>query len=115
MARRHRQHARRCLHRDDRKSAQSVEVFAELRARRAGGALSRVNAPIGIDIAAFSPTEIAVSVLAEILAILNKKKREKFAGHRRHKDALICCGNKSELKRRVTDTYNALFSIEFSL
>ena len=50
------------------------QVFAELRAQGvAKEALRRVYAPIGIDIGADSPTEIAVSVLAEILAILRKK------------------------------------------
>ena len=34
---------------------------------------SRVHAPIGIDIGADSPEEIAISILAEIIAIRNKK------------------------------------------
>ena len=48
-------------------------VFAELRAQGVPEELLRnVYAPIGIDIGADAPTEIAVSVLAEILAILRK-------------------------------------------
>ena len=50
------------------------QVFADLREKGVSEeALSRVYAPIGIDIGADSPAEIAVSVLAEILAILRKK------------------------------------------
>ena len=49
------------------------QVFAELRAQGvAEEVLRKVYAPIGIDIGADSPTEIAVSVLAEILAVLRK-------------------------------------------
>jgi xanthine dehydrogenase accessory factor len=50
------------------------QVFADLRARGVSEELLRgVYAPIGIDIGADSPTEIAVSVLAEILAVLRKR------------------------------------------
>ena len=35
--------------------------------------LSRVHAPIGIDIGADSPEEIAISVMAEVLAVLRKR------------------------------------------
>ena len=53
------------------------QVFAELRGQGVPEeVLRRVYAPIGIDIGADSPTEIAVSVLAEILAILRKKSGE---------------------------------------
>jgi xanthine dehydrogenase accessory factor len=49
------------------------QVFAALRGEGvAEEVLGRVYAPIGIDIGADSPTEIAVSVLAEILAVLRK-------------------------------------------
>ena len=49
------------------------QVFAKLRAEGVPEELLRsVYAPIGIDIGADSPTEIAVSVLAEILTILRK-------------------------------------------
>jgi xanthine dehydrogenase accessory factor len=46
-------------------------VFDELRARgRSAESLAKVRAPIGLDIGADSPGEIAVSVLAEILQVL---------------------------------------------
>jgi len=35
--------------------------------------LSQVHAPIGIDIGADSPEEIAISVMAEVLAVLRKR------------------------------------------
>jgi xanthine/CO dehydrogenase XdhC/CoxF family maturation factor len=38
--------------------------------------LAKVYAPIGLDIGADSPTEIAVSVVAEILAILRKRVKK---------------------------------------
>lgn len=49
-------------------------VFDQLKRRRVlGQKLSRVHAPIGFDIGADSPAEIAVSVVAEILAVLRKR------------------------------------------
>jgi xanthine dehydrogenase accessory factor len=39
----------------------------------AGEAVNRIHAPIGLDIGAESPAEIAVSVLGEIVASLRKK------------------------------------------
>lgn len=55
-------------------------VFDDLRARGfAGTALDRVFAPIGLDLGADSPAEIAVSVFAEILKVL----RSRSGGHLR--------------------------------
>ena len=53
-------------------------VFAELRNRSVSeSSLAKVHAPIGLDIGADSPAEIAVSVLAEVMLIL----RNRAGGH----------------------------------
>jgi xanthine dehydrogenase accessory factor len=58
-------------------------VFDQLSARGVSGEkLSSVYAPIGLDIGADSPAEIAVSVIAEVLAVL----RNRSAKHMRARD-----------------------------
>jgi xanthine dehydrogenase accessory factor len=39
------------------------------------GAIARIRAPIGLDIGAVSPAEIAVSILAEIVSVLRRDRR----------------------------------------
>jgi xanthine dehydrogenase accessory factor len=46
-----------------------VRVFERIAARSELPSLERVFAPIGIDIGAVTPEEIAVSVIAELVAI----------------------------------------------
>jgi xanthine dehydrogenase accessory factor len=49
-------------------------VFEQLKDRKVPDAkLARVYAPLGLDIGADSPAEIAVSVMAEVLAVLRKR------------------------------------------
>ena len=57
-------------------SRRKVErVFAELRERGfSEESLARVYAPIGLDIGADSPGEIAISVMAEVLLVLRGKR-----------------------------------------
>jgi xanthine dehydrogenase accessory factor len=51
-----------------------LKVYDELRAEGISpGTLSQVHAPLGIDIGADSPEEIAISVMAEVLAVLRKR------------------------------------------
>jgi xanthine dehydrogenase accessory factor len=51
-----------------------LKVYDELRAHGVSSdSLSQVHAPLGIDIGADSPEEIAISVMAEVLAVLRKR------------------------------------------
>jgi xanthine dehydrogenase accessory factor len=61
-------------------SARKIEqVFAVLRERGVSEErLAQVYAPLGLDIGADSPAEIAVSVIAEILAVLRGRSGEHF-------------------------------------
>jgi xanthine dehydrogenase accessory factor len=55
------------------------KVFDHLRESGATDeALARVHAPIGLDIGADTPVEIAISALAEILAVLRRRSGEKL-------------------------------------
>ncbi|MBV8274928.1 MAG: XdhC family protein [Verrucomicrobia bacterium] len=51
-----------------------LKAYDELRAQGVSSeSLSQVHAPLGIDIGADSPEEIAISVMAEVLAVLRKR------------------------------------------
>ena len=50
------------------------------------GALERVHAPIGLDIGAVTPQEIAVSILAELIAVKHGKMQARNAA------AVACAG-----------------------
>lgn len=50
-----------------------LRVFEELKEAPGAERLAEVYAPLGLDVAADSPTEIAVSAVAEILTILRKR------------------------------------------
>ena len=51
-----------------------IKIFAELRDQGVSNAqLSRVHAPIGLDIEAVTPAEIAVSIAAELIAVRRGK------------------------------------------
>ena len=50
------------------------KVYDELRSQGVSSeSLNQVRAPLGIDIGADSPEEIAISVMAEVLAVLRKR------------------------------------------
>jgi xanthine dehydrogenase accessory factor len=54
--------------------AKVARIFDALKDDRMGGdALGRVHAPIGLDIGAVTPQEIAVSILAELIAVKHGK------------------------------------------
>lgn len=53
-------------------------VFEQLKDAPGAENLANVHAPLGLDIGADSPAEIAVSVVAEILAVLRKRSGKKL-------------------------------------
>ena len=54
--------------------AKVARIFDELRTHAGDGArLDHVHAPIGLDIGAVTPQEIAVSILAELIAVKHGK------------------------------------------
>ena len=62
-------------------------------------ALTRVHAPIGLDIGAVTPQEIAVSILAELIAVKHGKDRTRHRcdGHLARADAV----NNQKLKSAI--------------
>ena len=67
-------------------SARKVQrVFADLKQRGSAddGQLARVFAPIGLDIGADTPAEIAVSVVGEILQVLRQRRGGHLRGARK--------------------------------
>ena len=59
--------------------AKVARIFEEL-AEMPAGQLQRVHAPIGLDIGAVTPQEIAVSILAELIAVKHGKFSTRDAG-----------------------------------
>lgn len=57
--------------------ARRIERLAAARFAKAD--LARIHAPVGLDIGAVSPAEIAVSILAEIVATLRKERKRSGA------------------------------------
>jgi xanthine dehydrogenase accessory factor len=61
--------------------AKVARIYEELAANQTPEALlERVHAPIGLDIGAVTPEEIAVSILAELIAVKHGKVRGRDAG-----------------------------------
>jgi len=55
----------------------TIAIFRELqRAGLAASLFERVHAPIGLDIGAVTPEEIAISITAELIAVRRKSERE---------------------------------------
>ncbi len=79
------------------------QVFAALQEQRdvAEETLARIYAPIGLDIGADPPTEIGVSVIAEILAVLSGEKMPGTCGITLPRRALS--SKKSPSRRRAAE------------
>jgi xanthine dehydrogenase accessory factor len=66
-----------------------LRVLARIRARRELPPLSRVYAPVGLDLGAVSPEEIAVSIAAELVAVRHGKGRGPVGAHLRWIDEAL--------------------------
>lgn len=72
-------------------------VIARIRSRRALPPLDRVYAPVGLDLGAVTPEEIAVSIAAELVAVRHGRRMGRRVGaHLRCVDEAVLAGPRSE-------------------